>query len=99
MKTAKKGATAAPTARKKVASGGSRTRIAETDTIKLLAKTNPYREGSLGYKAFEKYKDGMTVKAFAASVGKLDTSRDPAALLRFDQKKGYVKVVAGKSAA
>jgi hypothetical protein len=77
---------------KKVATASARTRIGDADTIKLLAKTNPYREGSLGAKVFAKYKDGMKVKQFTDGVAKLDTSRPAAALLRYDIAKGYVKV-------
>jgi hypothetical protein len=77
---------------KKAATASARTRIGDSDTIKLLAKTNPYREGSLGAKVFAKYKDGMKVKQFADGVAKLDTSRPAVALLRYDIAKGYVKV-------
>lgn len=80
------------TVAKKAATASARTRIGDTDTIKLLAKTNPYREGTLGAKVFAKYKDGMKVKAFADGVAKLDTSRAAVALLRYDIAKGYVKV-------
>jgi hypothetical protein len=85
-------AKSAAKAAKKAATASARTRLGEADTIKLIAKANPYRDGSLGAKVFAKYRDGLTVKQFVAGVAKLDTNRPPLALLRFDIAKGYVKV-------
>ncbi len=86
-KVAKKATSAASTR-------NARTSIGDNDVIKVLAKENPYRENSIGHKAFEKYKDGMKVKEFANKAKALGTERAPGAILRFDIKKGYIKVVA-----
>lgn len=83
-----------PAKKAAAANGGGGGRIGEKDTIKLVAKENPYRDGSLGHKVFAKYKEGMTVAAFAKAITSVGTERPANALLRFDINKGYVKVVA-----
>lgn len=53
--------------------------------ITLLAKENPKREGSNAFKKFELYKKHKTVKAFLEAGGKRSS-------LRYDAKKGYIKL-------
>lgn len=87
---------AVPTSKVRTPAGakaGRRASIGTNDTIKVLAKENPYREGSLGHKVFEKYRDNLKVKDFVIRAGKLELTRPPEAMLRFDVAKGHVKVV------
>lgn len=81
-----------PTVAAKKASGRPNI-FGDAATIKVLAKANPYRDGSLGAKVFAKYKDGMKVSAFVAAAKALKLTRPPVAMLRFDAAKGHVKVV------
>ncbi len=53
--------------------------------ITLLAKENPKREGSNAYKKFELYKKHKTIKAYLEAGGKRSS-------LRYDSKKGYIKL-------
>jgi len=69
----------------KVKNGGS-DRIGETDTIKILAKENPHRDGSKLYGYFKKYKEGMTVAA-ALKAGV------PLVNVRYLRDAGHIKLV------
>lgn len=57
----------------------------DSQSIKVLAKENPKREGSDGYKRFELYRKNKTVGAFLKAGG-------TAADLRWDVEKGFIKV-------
>ena len=79
-----------PEAKKAVAadkkpSGGvkGRPKLPDDAKISILSDKNPYREGSGSFKAFEKYKDGMTV-AQAEKAG------IPRAWILWDRREGHI---------
>lgn len=67
------------------ASGEKRSRINKEQSITLLQKDNPKREGSSAYKNYELYRKAKTVGDFLEAGG---TSAD----LRYDATHGYIKV-------
>lgn len=79
--------------------GVSRPRLPGTAKIVIVAKENPYREGSIGHKAFAKYKNGATLDETLKALASIKTKRDGRQLLAYDRKKGYVKVEAPKAKA
>ena len=91
----KKAAAKAPAKAKKAASAkkastkgarpGPKGLFGMDSKIKIVAKENPFREGSKGFSWFKKYQNGMTVSAaVAAGV--------PRAQVRWDLKHGSIKV-------
>ena len=63
--------------------------------IRVLAESNPYREGTAGRAVFAIYRDdGMTVAKFSAAAAGLTGTRKPVDMLRFDVHKGHVRVEA-----
>lgn len=79
---------------KGAASPGRRAAFDEDAVIKVKAKENPYRDGSLGHKMFAKYKDGMTVGAFEKAAKNIEAGRPPIEFLRYDVRKSHVEVKA-----
>lgn len=66
-----------------------------TDTLKrsvirLVSKTNPYREGSAGNTVFALYRDGMKTSDFEKKAAGLTGKRKPADMLMHDVRKGHV---------
>lgn len=90
---AKKTAAKAPA--KKAAAAPARTASArgfqDDQTITLVAKENPKREGTTAHGVFALYKTGMTVGAFREKADKLDDNNS-GAHLRWDTKKGFIKI-------
>lgn len=72
---------------KKAAKAAGRASLNENSRIKVLVKTNPYREGTGRYKRWLKLKDGMTV-AQAMKVGFEPVN------LRYCVADGHIKIVA-----
>ena len=59
--------------------------FADDAKIKVVTKENPHRKGSICYKYFAKYKDGMTVvQALKAGI--------PRANLRYLERLGHIKI-------
>jgi len=66
--------------------GGTRSRLDGAAKIKILAKENPKRAGSTSHKAFEKYKNGMTVAEYIA------LGESHRASLKWDIDHGFVSI-------
>lgn len=66
----------------KVKRGGGE---ADTRKITVVAKDNPRREGTSGFKNFKLYKTGMTVAEFVKKGGLLDK-------MATDAKRGHIRV-------
>ena len=82
-KEAKPGKVAKPA--KKAAAGRS-SNFKPDQTIKILAKENPHREGTGRFKRWSKYKEGMTVaQALKAGFN--------SANLRYSVEDGHIKIV------
>jgi hypothetical protein len=59
--------------------------FADDAKIKVVTKENPHRKGSICYKYFAKYKDGMpVVQALKAGI--------PRANLRYLERLGHIKI-------
>jgi hypothetical protein len=74
---------------------GRPSKFAVDGKIKVLAKENPFREGSHNYKVFGLYKDGMTVSEFETAFNKKKgqwKGKVPM-FLRYHAAQGAIKVV------
>lgn len=58
--------------------------------IRLVAKDNPYREGTAGHAVFALYRDGMTIPAFEKKAEGKTGTRKPVDMLMHDVRKGRV---------
>lgn len=71
-----------------------------TDVIRVLADKNPCREGTAAHAVFKKYRDGMTVAAFAKAAASACPGRlRPVDYLIYDSKKGRISVGTAKKGA
>lgn len=59
--------------------------------IRILAKENPKRKGSLAYKKFALLKDGMTVKEYRRELKKVPELRKRQSL-KWEIDHGYIKL-------
>jgi len=60
-------------------------RFRDDQTIKVLAKENPKKEGSKSYDRFNLYKSDITVKQYVEAGGKRDD-------LRWDSERGHIQI-------
>lgn len=73
-------------------SRGRPTIFAPEAKIKVLAKKNPFREGSNSAKVFGMYKPGMTVGDFEKLVAKGNWKSTPKMFLRVHRERGFISV-------
>lgn len=85
-KSASKSAKKSPAvSAKKPVSASTRARVPQDAVIVKVAKTNPRKEGTYGFKSFSLIKSGMPVSKFVANGGRMVD-------LRWDVEKGNLKL-------